>query len=118
MIRMYGLKNCDSCRKAINWLSTDSIPLMFHDFNSQGLDPKKLDGWLIKTDWNVLLNRRTKTWRKIQDIKKQDLKKERARDLMLAHFNLIKRPVFEIQKKVLIGATVDIFNMIKKLHRG
>ena len=41
MIHMYGLKNCDSCRKAIKWLSTESIPLMFHDFSTQGLDPKK-----------------------------------------------------------------------------
>ena len=118
MIHIYGLKNCNSCRKAIKWLSTESILSTFHDFSTQGLDPKKLDAWLNKTDWNVLLNRRSMTWRKVQDVKTQDLNKARARDLMLAHLNLIKRPVFEIQNKVLIGATVDVFNMIKKLNRG
>ena len=117
MIHVYGLKNCDSCRKAIKWLSTEDISLTFHDFGIEGLDPKKLDGWLMETDWNVLLNRRGMTWRKIEDIKKQDLNKVRAVDLMLGHLSLIKRPVFEIQKKVLIGATVDVFNMIKKLNR-
>ena len=117
MIHVYGLKNCDSCGKAIKWLSTEDISLTFHDFRVEGLNPKKLDGWLMETDWNVLLNRRSMMWRKIEDIKKQDLNKVRARDLMLAHLSLIKRPVFEIQKKVLIGATVDVFNMIKKLNR-
>lgn len=115
MIHVYGLKNCDNCRKALKWLSGERIVTTFHDFRLEGLTVDKLNVWLEHVDWNILLNRRGTTWRKLSERAKQNLNQNNAIVLMMANISLIKRPVFEVKKKVLIGATEETLSIIKNL---
>lgn len=103
MIDVYGLKNCDTCRKAMKWLDAEGIEAVLHDFRAEGLTADRLEGWLAKVDWEVLLNRRGTTWRKLDEADRENLDKAKVTSLMLAQPSLIKRPVFELGDRVLIG---------------
>lgn len=96
MITVYGIKTCDTCRKAMKWLAAEGIEARFHDFRADGLDPKALDAWIAAHGWELLLNRRGTTWRKLPAGETATVDAMRARALMLAHPALIKRPVFDL----------------------
>jgi arsenate reductase len=103
MIVVTGLKNCDTCRNAIKWLKAEGIDARLHDVRADGLDPAALDGWIAAVGWETLLNRRGTTWRGLPDADKADVDAAKARALMLAHPALIKRPVFDLGGKILVG---------------
>ncbi|MBT3661270.1 MAG: ArsC family reductase [Rhodospirillaceae bacterium] len=103
MITVYGLKNCDTCRKALKWLIAEELNHRFHDVRADGLDGPELDRWLAGTGWETLLNRRGTTWRKLPDAETTDVNATKARALMLEHPALIKRPVFEVRSDVIVG---------------
>ena len=105
MIRIYGIKNCDSCRKAMAWLQDNEIEFEFHDYRVKGLEVKVLQRWIDLTGWEILLNRRSTTWRKLQKSEKENLDSMQATELMNANPTLIKRPVFEVGSRILIGFT-------------
>ena len=107
-ITLYGIHNCDTCRKALAWLRAEGIGHDYHDFRKDGLDGELLDLWIKELGWETLVNRRGTTWRKIPEADRQDLTPARAKALMLANPALIKRPVFDVGKKRLIGFTDDI----------
>ena len=90
---MYGISNCDTIRKARNWLEEHNIEYRFHDYRKQGLDAAMLAKWCDDFDYNELLNRRGTTWRKLGPDLKENLDRERAIRLMLEHPALIKRPL-------------------------
>ena len=98
MITLYGIKNCDSVKKARHWLDSNGVEYEFHDFRIQGLDPKQLDGWLRELGWEALLNRRGTTWRRLPEVLKADMSTAAARKLMLEHPALIKRPLLHAQR--------------------
>ncbi len=100
---LYGLSNCDSCKKARSWLADHGIVHHFHDFKKEGLSPERLDHWLASHDWESLINRRGTTWRRLAERDKADLNASKARKLMLANTSLIKRPVLEVGAAILIG---------------
>ncbi|MEQ8798650.1 MAG: arsenate reductase [Salinisphaeraceae bacterium] len=102
---LYGLKNCDTTRKAGQWLATAGIDHAFVDLRADGLDPTRLDAWLAQAGWETLLNRRSTTWRELPDNDKQAIDAERARNLLRAHPTLIKRPVLEHGGNLLVGFT-------------
>ncbi len=83
-ITLYGIKNCDTMKKARAWLDSHSIAYTFHDYKSAGIDPATLQGWVRQLGWEPLLNRAGTTFRKLPDEQKQDLTEARAIALMLA----------------------------------
>ena len=105
MIILYGLKNCDTCRKATKWAEAEGIPYTFTDFKKDGLDPAKLESWINAVGWETLLNKRSTTWRGLSDDEKQNPTSETAKALMRKHPTLIKRPVIESDTGVSVGFT-------------
>ena len=109
MLTLYGIPNCDSCRKARKLLDAGGADYRFHDLRADGVSGEMLDRWLSSIDWNALLNTRSTTWRGLDEAEKKDLDVTRARNLMLAHPTLIKRPVAESGKVVKVGFSPDLY---------
>lgn len=105
MIAVHGLKACDTCRKALEWLGTEGMTHAFHDVRADGLDAATLARWIAAAGWQALLNTRGTTWRKLDETDRADVDEAKAAVLMLAHPALIKRPVFEANGQVLVGFT-------------
>lgn len=103
MTTLYGIKNCDTVRKARKWLEAHNIEYTFHDVRSDGLDKKDLSAWVKSVGWEALLNRRGTTWRQLPDKDKETINEASAIQLMLAQPTLIKRPVLVHQKIAHVG---------------
>ncbi|WP_333572808.1 ArsC family reductase [Sphingomonas sp.] len=102
-IALYGIKNCDTMKKARAWLDANAIPYVFHDYKVEGVDAARLDRWIGTEGWEPLLNRAGTTFRKLPEIDKTDLDSSKARGLMIAQPSMIKRPVLEYPGGLLIG---------------
>ena len=107
MITLYGLKNCDTCRKARKWMASQGIEHRFFDIRADGLDRARIKAWAGALGWEALLNRRSTTWRRIPEASSAGLNEARAVALMAAHPTLIKRPVVETGAVTLVGFTKD-----------
>ena len=103
VITVYGLRNCDTCRKARKWLAEEGIEHRFHDVRADGLDRTTLTGWVAALGWATLLNRRGTTWRQLPESDRGEPTPASATELMLAHPALIKRPVFDLGGEYLVG---------------
>ena len=104
MIDVYGLKNCDTCRKATYWLNELGVKHVFHDLRQEPLDEKTLNAWLKELGSTTLVNRRSTTWRSLTA--EQQAKAAEAADacvLLLKHPALMKRPVFDLHTELLVG---------------
>ena len=108
MIEVYGLNNCDTCRKARKWLTAEGVEHEFHDIRKANLDDKVIAGWAGKAGWETLLNRRGTTWRGLPAPDKESVDEASAVKLMAAHPALIKRPVFVMSGDVLVGFTAGV----------
>jgi arsenate reductase len=95
-ITIYGIKNCDTMKKARAWLDKAGKPYAFHDYKGAGIDRARLEGWAEKVGWEVLLNRSGTTFRKLPEADKAALTEKKAVALMLAQPSMIKRPVLEL----------------------
>ena len=110
MITLYGIKNCDTVRKACKWLDANGVEYHFHDVRKDGLTMSKVKQWTKAVDWEVLLNRRGLTWRQLSDDEKADLNKSKAVRLMAEKPTLIKRPVLELESEaVMVGFKEEIY---------
>ncbi|WP_142850161.1 ArsC family reductase [Telmatospirillum sp. J64-1] len=105
MLAVYGIKSCDTCRKARAWLESQGIAHHWHDLRADGLDQAMLDRWIGRLGWEALLNKRGTTWRGLPAEQTAGLNEDKAKALMLAHPALIKRPVFERDGMVVLGFT-------------
>ena len=103
MIEIYGLKTCDSCRKALQQLQACGAAHRFHDLRADGLPAGHLARWLDAVGWESLLNRRSTTWRALPEVEKAGLDAVSAGRLLARHPTLIKRPVFEAAGQVIVG---------------
>lgn len=103
MITVYGLKNCDVCRKAMKWLTVEGIDATLHDFRKDGLDGVLLGQWLDMGEWETLLNRRGTTWRNLSDRDKADVDRSKAQSLILMKPSLLKRPVIPLGNRIVVG---------------
>lgn len=103
MIVLFGLKTCDSCRKARRWLEDRALAHRFVDLRADGLAEETLAGWIDAVGWERLLNRRSTSWRQLEAADRRDLDAERALALMMATPSLIKRPVFDVGGRILVG---------------
>ena len=103
MTTIYGIKNCDTMKKACAWLDGKGVAYEFHDYKKSGIDRDRLEGWARKVGWEVLLNRAGTTFRKLPDEEKEGLTETKAIELMTAQPSMIKRPVLEAGGKLLVG---------------
>jgi arsenate reductase len=103
-ITIYGIKNCDTMKKARAWLEKQGVGYQFHDYKIAGIDKDRLEGWAKKAGWETLLNRAGTTFKKLPNKDKEGLNEVKAIKLMLAQPSMIKRPVLELPRgKLLVG---------------
>ena len=103
-LTIYGIRNCDTMKKARAWLDKAGKAYTFHDYKAAGIDRARLEGWARKVGWEALLNRSGTTFRKLPDIAKQGLTETKALALMLEQPSMIRRPVLEGPKgRLLVG---------------
>jgi arsenate reductase (glutaredoxin) len=104
MPTIYGIKNCDTMKKARAWLEKHGVDYQFHDYKSAGIEKDRLESWAKKAGWETLLNRAGTTFKKLSDRDKEGLSEAKAIKLMLAQPSMIKRPVLELPRgKLLVG---------------
>jgi len=103
MLAVYGLKTCDTCRKATKWLTGEGIDHTFVDVRKDGVDAGLVSGWAQAVGWEKLLNRQSTTWRGLADTDKEGITEARAVSLMVEHPSLIKRPVFDQDGSISVG---------------
>ena len=106
---IYGIKNCDTMKKARQWLDDRGVAYAFHDYKTSGIDRGHLETWTGKSGWETVLNRAGTTFKKLPDDAKADLDREKAIALMIAQPSMIKRPVLEIGGKLLIGFKPEVY---------
>ena len=103
MVRVFGIPNCDTMKKARKWLLDHSVEYEFHDYKKEGVDEQRLRGWVAQVGWETLLNRRGMMWRKLDDKVKAGIDEASAIQVMLETPSIIKRPVLEQGKKLHVG---------------
>ncbi|MEO0399321.1 MAG: Spx/MgsR family RNA polymerase-binding regulatory protein [Pseudomonadota bacterium] len=102
-VTLYGIKTCDTCRKALKALAATGVDATFHDVRADGLTPKQLTTWAGQADWKTLLNTRSTTWRNLPDKDKEPLDEKRALALIEREPTLLKRPVLEADGALYVG---------------
>ena len=100
---LYGIRNCDTVKKARAWLDSKGVDYDFHDYKSAGIDRARLAAWTRELGWERVLNRAGTTFRKLPDADKEGLDEERAIDLMLALPSMIRRPLLDLGDRRVIG---------------
>lgn len=103
VITIYGIKACDTMKRARAWLDARGVAYAFHDYKAQGIERGVLDAWVRKLGWEVLLNRAGTTFRKLPDAAKADIDEGKAVALMQAHPSMIKRPVLDLDGTLIVG---------------
>lgn len=107
MAILYGIKNCDSVKKARVWLDQHAIAYQLHDYKVDGISPELLSRFAKNSNWEVLLNKRSTTWRQLPEAEKTALNSDTALQLLLEHPTLIKRPILETGAAFIIGFNAD-----------
>lgn len=102
-ITVYGIKNCDTMKKARAWLEARGVPYYFHDYKAAGIDTTTLENWCRQVGWEVLLNRAGTTFRALPDKDKQHIDEARAIELMVENPSMIKRPVIDKDGELIVG---------------
>jgi arsenate reductase len=113
---IYGIKNCDTMKKARAWLDGKGVAYDFHDYKTAGIAKDRLKGWSDKLGWETLLNRAGTTFKKLPDADKEGLTEKKALALMLAQPSMIKRPVLELGGKLVVGFKPEIYE--KEVGKG
>ncbi|MFG1478529.1 ArsC family reductase [Xanthobacter sp. V4C-4] len=108
-VTLYGIKACDTMKKARTWLDTHAVAYVFHDYKAEGVRRERLAAWVEAVGWPTLLNRAGTTFRKLPEADKADIDADKAIALMLAQPSMIKRPVLEIDGRLLVGFKPDAY---------
>jgi arsenate reductase len=107
---IYGIKNCDTMKKARDWLAAHDLAVAFHDYKASGIDRAHLQAWAGKVGWEVLLNRSGTTFKALPDARKQGLDEAKAIALMIEQPSMIKRPVLDLgDGRLLVGFKPDAY---------
>jgi len=109
MTTLYGIKACDTMKKARDWLDGHGVAYAFHDYKTVGIDRATLQGWAGKVGWEVLLNRNGTTFRGLPDADKIGIDEVKAIDLMLAQPSMIKRPVLDVDGRLVVGFRPEVY---------
>ena len=108
-VTIYGIKNCDTMKKARTWLDSHDVAYSFHDYKTEGIDKASLERWAKAVGWEVLLNRAGTTFRALPDRDKEGLNEKKAIGLMLAQPSMIKRPVLDVGGKLTVGFKPEVY---------
>ena len=108
-ITLYGIKACDTMKKARTWLDEHGVAYDFHDYKALGIDRARLERWVGEVGWETVLNRSGTTFRKLPDADKNGLDAEKALGLMIAQPSMIKRPVLDLGDRLLVGFKPDLY---------
>ncbi|MEW6257237.1 MAG: ArsC family reductase [Pseudomonadota bacterium] len=111
-VTIYGIKACDTMKKARAWLESHAIAATFHDYKTQGLAPDLLEGFVAQVGWEALLNRSGTTFRKLPDAEKADLDQAKATALMLAQPSMIRRPVLDVDGRLTVGFKPEVYERL------
>lgn len=103
MITVYGIKNCDTVKRARKWLEKHNVTYSFHDLRDDGLSKTQLNAWCSQLDWQDLLNKRSTTWRNLAEADKSNLNKAAAIKIMLLNPTVIKRPIITVDTQLSVG---------------
>ena len=104
MIKMYGISNCDTVKKAIAWLNKNKISFTFHDYKKEGITTAKLKEWCNKKSWEIIFNKRSSTWKEVMKANEGlVINPAEAINIMQQHTSIIKRPVVEVNGKIIVG---------------
>ena len=114
-VEIYGIKNCDTMKKAIAWLNKHEIPFVFHDYKKLGIDRTSIESWLSQVSWDELINKRGTTWRKLPDADKENIDNDKAIQLMIENTSLIKRPILVKDNRLKLGFKEEVYDSI--FHR-
>jgi arsenate reductase len=109
LVIIYGIKACDTMKKARDWLDGHGVAYGFHDYKTVGIDRATLEGWAGKVGWEIILNRNGTTFRGLPDAAKAGLDQAKAIDLMLAQPSMIKRPVLDVDGALTIGFKPEVY---------
>jgi len=112
MIKIYGIPNCDTMKKARKWLDSNNLDYEFHDYKKLGVPEKNLRLWVKKTGWEVELNKRGTTWRKLDDSVENNIDESSAIAVMQENSSAIKRPILEDSETLLIGFKEDEYKTL------
>lgn len=112
MVILYGIKNCDTVKKARHWLDANQISYQFHDYRVDGLSDTLLEQFIDTLGWEEMLNRRSSSWRQLSDAQKTNLNAQTARQLMQQLPTLIKRPVLDTGTELIIGFSAQRYRDI------
>ena len=113
-VTIYGIKNCDTMKKAFAWLDKHGVAYTFHDYKKAGADRQQLERWCQQLGWETVLNRAGTTFRKLPEEKKEGLNAAKAIKLMLEQPSMIKRPVLDTGKRLLVGFKPDEYQATLK----
>ncbi len=102
-VTLYGIRNCDTMKKARAWLDANGVAYAFHDYKQQGIDRVRLEAWVSSLGWGTLLNRSGTTFRKLPEAHRSDLTESKAIALMLDQPSMIKRPVLDLGGRLVVG---------------
>jgi len=108
-VALYGIKNCDTMKKARSWLDAHGVAYTFHDYKSEGIDRARLETWVKDAGWETVLNRAGTTFRKLPDADRAGVTEKKAIALMLAQPSMIKRPVLERGGTIVVGFKPEIY---------
>jgi len=109
---LYGIKNCDSVKKTRGWLESNGVEYQFHDFRRDGLSMEQVQGFIAKGSWETVLNKRSTSWRQLDDMQKKDLNAEKVAGLLLEHPTLIKRPILVADQHFIIGFNQEAYQAL------
>mgnify|MGYP001595332754 FL=1 len=116
MITLYGIKNCDTVKKARRWLEQHSIDYTFHDFREDGLDSAQLEGWLQDLGWETLVNRRSTSWKQLDESARESMNQASAQAAILEQPTLIKRPLLNTGNSLHVGFSEKSYREIFHQH--
>src|SRR4051812_21847408 len=115
-VTIYGIKNCETMKKARAWLDQNGVAYAFHDYKTAGIERARLERWARDVGWEALINRAGTTFRKLPAENREGLTQSKAVALMLAQPSMIKRPVLDVDGDIAVGFTPEIYGKIFDVH--
>ena len=116
MITLYGIKNCDTVKKARRWLDDQGVDYAFHDFRQQGLTSAQVEAWLAELGWQDLVNRRSTSWKSLDEQTRESMDETGALAAILEQPTLIKRPLLDTGKQRFVGFSAASYEKIFSQH--
>lgn len=107
MIEIFGIKNCDTMKKAFRWLEKNNLEYCFHDYKKEGVDEATAKAWIDQLGWEYVINKRGTTWRKLDEEAKNTMDNHNAIQTMIAQPSIIKRPLVMVNESIYLGFNAE-----------